>query len=187
MSVAAAIMTGLSVVGTVMGGIQEKKAARAEARGLDENARLAELQGEQEAATTAREERRISGEAIAAMAGSGAMLGTGSALDIIRQNAIEREVEIGNIRAEAGRQAADYRFQARQSRKAGKAALINAGFSVVSQVAGAAFGGQTGSMLSAQAGRERASRLPRMGTRTMGSLRTFGAQTRLRVTGAPGD
>jgi len=134
---------------------------RSEAAVLDENARLALLQGEQEIAQTRREERRLSGESIAALAGSGGLVGTGSALDIIRQNAIEREVEVGNIRALRQREAQDYRTAASDRRRAGDAALTRGAFEAVGTIGAAVVDGGTRKKVSNQMRRERASRLPR--------------------------
>lgn len=159
MSAGAAFM-GMQVAGALLGGIAGNSAARSEARTLDENGRLSLLAGEQEAAQTLREERQVSGEAIAAMAGNGTMVGTGSALDIIRQNAIEREVEIGNIRARARAEDRNYRQAASDRRFAGRQALIGSLFDAAGSVAAYGMDRDTRAGLDAQAARERASRMP---------------------------
>jgi hypothetical protein len=158
---ALAAFTAVQAIGSLVGGIQERSAMRREASVLDENARLTLLQGEQEIAQTRREERRLSGESIVAMAGSGGLVGTGSALDVIRQNAIEREVEVGNIRAQRQREAADYRTAAGDRRRAGDAALTRGVFEAVSTVGSAVADDGTRRKVNTQMRRERASRLPR--------------------------
>lgn len=164
---AGAAFAGIQIAGAVLGGLQANSAARAEARGLDESGRLELLAGEQEAATTLREERQVSGEAIAAMAGGSTMVGTGTALDIIRQNAIEREVEIGNIRAQARARDRDYRQAAIDRRHQGRQALIGSLFDAAGKAASYAIDRGTQGKVDAQAARERESRLPTSSNRIM--------------------
>lgn len=161
---ALAAFTAVQAIGSLVGGLQERSAMRREASVLDENARLTLLQGEQEIAQTRREERRLSGESIAAMAGSGALVGTGSALDVIRQNAIEREVEVGNIRALRQREAEDYRTAASDRRRAGDAALTRGVFGAIGTVGSAVIDGGTRKKVNEQRRRDTASRLPRRAT-----------------------
>ena len=158
---AGAAFAGLQIAGAVLGGLSENSAARAEARVLDENGRLALLEGEQQATQTAREERQVSGAAIAALAGNGVMVGTGSALDIIQQNAIEREVEIGNIRAQAQAENRNYRQAASDRRYAGRQALIGGIFEGVGTAVSYGMDQGTQGKLDAQADKERASQMPR--------------------------
>lgn len=118
------ISAGLMIAGSLLGGIEERKAHRAQARVHDEAGRLDLLEGEQQIAATRHEERQAVGLDIAAMGESGVALGTGTALDLIQQSAMERETEIGNIRAQA-RGAANNEFvAAADERRAGKAALV---------------------------------------------------------------
>lgn len=128
---AGAAFAGVQILGTVLGGFEENSAARAEARVLDENGRLTRLAGEENIAAIIREERQVSGAAIAAMAGSATTVGTGTAADLIMQNALEREIEIGNLRAQAEGEARNYEQAAMDRRAAGKAALVNSLFEAV--------------------------------------------------------
>lgn len=169
---AGAAFAGLQIAGAVLGGLSENSAARAEARVLDENGRLALLEGEQQATQTAREERQVSGAAIAALAGNGVMVGTGSALDIIQQNAIEREVEIGNIRAQAQAENRNYRQAASDRRYAGRQALIGGIFEGVGTALSYGMDQGTQGKLDAQAKKERASQMPRK--ISMNATRRFG-------------
>jgi hypothetical protein len=158
---AGAAFAGLQIAGSLLGGLSENSAARSEARALDENGRLALLEGEQQATQTAREERQVSGAAIAALAGSGVTVGTGSALDIIQQNAIEREVEIGNIRAQAQAENRNYRQAASDRRYAGRQALIGGIFEGIGTAVTYGMTKGTQGKLDAQAKKERASQEPR--------------------------
>lgn len=156
--------SALQMVGSIMGAADQASALRRSARADRENARRSELQGEIDVLQTRRDERAISGDAIAAMASSGFALGTGSAADLIRQNAIEREVEIGNIRYAANQEATGLRQQAADKKRAARSAIIGGVLQAGAQAAGAVAGANNQGRLDAQTGRERQSRLPRTST-----------------------
>lgn len=150
---------GVEAAGMLLGGLLERSSARAQARVLEENARLSLLEGEEAIAQTLRQERQVSGAAVAAMAGSGARVGTGTAADIIRQNGLEREIEIGNIRAQAQGQARN-QIQAAEDLKASGdhalfGALAQAGTHMLSYKAQV----ESRATLDAQVAKERAARL----------------------------
>lgn len=156
--------TALQMVGTVMGAVDQASQLRRSARADRENARRTELQGEIDVLQTRRDERGISGDAIAAMASSGFGLGTGSAADLIRQNAIEREVEIGNIRYAANQEATGLRQQAADKKRAARSAIIGGVLQAGAQGA-QGYERITGQQrLDTQSQRERESRLPRTST-----------------------
>lgn len=115
---------GLMAASSIMGAVGEHGQLKAGARVDGENARLAELGGAFEEEGIRRRERALSGDAVAALAGSGAQVGTGSALDLLFQNSVEREYEVLSRRYEAGSEAAGLRQQAAQKRKAAKGALF---------------------------------------------------------------
>ncbi|MAY78560.1 MAG: hypothetical protein CL802_13475 [Citromicrobium sp.] len=125
---AGAAATGIQIAGVLLGGFEANGAARRDARVLDENARLTQLAGEEDIADVMREERQVSGMAIAAMATSATTVGTGTAADIIMQNAVEREVEIGNLRAKADGEARNFRQAAQDRRAEGRSAIFNSAF-----------------------------------------------------------
>ncbi|WP_298603405.1 hypothetical protein [uncultured Sphingorhabdus sp.] len=152
------VALGMQVAGTVAGGIAENKQQRAAARVDDENARLTVLQGEQEALDTRREERSMAGDMIAAMAGSGTML-DGSNADLITQSAYQRELEIYNIRRQRTSQARNLQQSAKDKRRAGRNALIGAGFSAVSTALGGIADIRAGRLMAAQGARERGATL----------------------------
>lgn len=152
--------TALQMVGTVVGAVDQAGQLRRSARADRENARRTELQGEIDVLQTIRDERAVSGDAIAAMASSGFALGTGSAADLIRQNAIERESEILNIRYAANQEATGLRQQAADKKRAARSAIIGGVLQAGAQAA-QGYAGITGQQrLDAQAAAERASRLP---------------------------
>jgi hypothetical protein len=125
--------SALQAVGTIMGAVDEASALRRSARADRENARRTELQGEIDVLQTIREERALSGDAIAAMASSGFALGTGSAADLIRQNAIEREMDVLNIRYAASQEAASLRAQAKDKKRAARSTIIGGVLQAASQ------------------------------------------------------
>lgn len=190
---AGAAAAGIQMAGAMLGGLEQRSALRAQARVHDENARLSLLAGEEAAAQTARDERQSAGAAIAAMAESGFVPGTGTPLDLIQQSALERELEIGNIRAQAQGEARNHRMAAYDARRAGRAALIGG-------VAGAAAAaGDFASQRSSQrrldriAANERSYRLGLQRqpgivaeARALG-LPAWGVRPRLRVLGPPAD
>lgn len=117
-------LIALQAVSSIVGGASDAGTLRRNAAVDAENARLAELDGALREENIRRDERRTSGEAIAAIGESGVLVGTGSALDILRQNAIEREYAAISARREAAGQAAALRQQAADKRAEATSALI---------------------------------------------------------------
>lgn len=156
---AGAAFAGIEAGAALLGGILDRSTLRAQARVHEENARLSLLEGEEIIARTMREERQVSGAAIAAMAESGTRLGTGTAADIIRQNAIEREVEIGNIRAQAQGRARNEKQAAVDARRAGDDALIGGVISAAARVGSFAAQEDARKKVDAQLEAERKARL----------------------------
>lgn len=152
------VALGMQVAGTAAGGISANKDARAAARVDDENARLNVLTGEQEALQTRRDERSMAGDMIAAMAGGGTLL-DGSNADLVAQSAYQREVEIFNIRSQRSAEARNLQQSAKDKRRAGKNALIGAGFSAVSTALSGAADIRANRLSSAQGSRERSATL----------------------------
>lgn len=153
--------TALQMVGTVMGAVDQASALKRQARADRENARRTELQGEIDVLQTRRDERAITGDAISAMASSGFALGTGSAADLIRQNGLERESEILNIRYAANQEATGLRSQAADKKRAARSAIIGGVLNAAAQGAQGYAGITNQGRIDAQADRERQSRLPR--------------------------
>lgn len=153
---AGAGFAGLQIAGALVGGLMGRSSKNAEARADDENGRLSLLQGEQEITNTRHDERQVAGEDIAAVAESGMVVGTGTAADLIQQSALEREIEIGNIRAQATGKAQQYYTAGATARAEGNAALI--GGILQAGAAGLQFaaGQHTQGKLDAQSARQRA-------------------------------
>lgn len=122
------VALAMMVAGQVTEGIETNRGARAAARADEENARRSILAGEQDGLQIMREERRMTGDMIAGQAGSGLAMGSGTAVDLIAQNAYQREAEIYGIRARATGEAESLMQQAADKRSAGRAALIGSIF-----------------------------------------------------------
>lgn len=118
------VAIGLQAGSQLYGGIEESRGLKAEARALDENARLTERDGAMAAVDSYRASRLQMGEDMAALAGSGGITAASSGSDILAASAIERELEVMNIRFEAGQEATGLRAQAKQRRKDAKGAII---------------------------------------------------------------
>ncbi|HEV2746411.1 MAG TPA: hypothetical protein VGW34_03825 [Allosphingosinicella sp.] len=151
---------GLMVASSLMQGVAEQDALDAGAAADLENARRAELGGALEEEAVRRRERAVSGEAIAALAGNGVAIGTGSALDLVRQNAIEREYDVLNRRYAAGSEAASLRTAAAQKKEAGRFALfggvLRAGAAALTGIGEA----RNGAAIAEAEARRRAAQLP---------------------------
>jgi hypothetical protein len=125
MAVAGPALIALQAGAALAGGIAEKKAADREGRALDENGRITQLTGEEDVLSAARQSRMEEGAAVAGAAGGGQLsVGSGSIADMIYANAVERQMELLNIRAGASSQAASLRSQASDARSRGRSALF---------------------------------------------------------------
>lgn len=162
MAAASPVALAMAAVGSIVGGVEANRAARAGARADEENSRLTILQGEQEALQTAREERRASGDMLAAMAGSGFEMGQGSFGDLLRESAYQRELEVLNIRTTRTQESNNLLAQASERRKAGKAALIGGMFGAVSTAIQGASQIRSANQQRHQVSKERASQVPPM-------------------------
>lgn len=105
-------------------GIVQDMGYHEQAQRYDESARQSLLQGALQESEIRRQERAVSGEAIVAEAGNGVAIGSGSALDLLQQNAVNREMAVLNARYGAGVEAYGYRLKAADARSAGTRALI---------------------------------------------------------------
>lgn len=120
---AAPLALGLQLAGGIYGAVNQSDALRAQARTDEANATLAEADGARQIGDLRRKARATQGEAMAALGMNGTAIGTGSALDLITQNAVEAEWDVLNARYAAGRQADVLRQEAAGKRSEAKAAL----------------------------------------------------------------
>lgn len=120
---AAPLAIGLQLAGGIYGAVNQSDALNAQARTDEANARLAEADGARQTEDLRRKARATQGEAMAALGMNGTAIGTGSALDVITQNAIDAEWDVLNARYAASRQADALRQEAAGKRSEAKAAL----------------------------------------------------------------
>lgn len=121
---ASTAIIGLQVASSLMSGGGQMSQANAEAATLRENARLTELQGNNDAFAMMREQRMEDGAMAVANAGAGVGAGSGSIGDILYANARARWESALNITANAKAQGDAMRSQAKQIKKAGQAAMV---------------------------------------------------------------
>jgi hypothetical protein len=151
---------GMMVAGQMVGAMGEHDGLRAGAKADEANANRAELEGALEAEAIARAERAASGEALAAVGANRAGVGTGSALDLLRQNAIEREYSILSRRYSASTEAAGLRAAAAQKRQAAKFALFGGAMRAGAQALTGMSDARGAAQLAKSNAAVRASRLP---------------------------
>lgn len=121
---AAALPIGMMVASQVFQGVTQDQAAHQAAQVDDANAQRTELIGALQGQQVRDQARAVQGEAISALAADGVSVGTGSALDLLHQNAKAAEMEILNRQYSAESQAQTYRVRAASERAAGTAALF---------------------------------------------------------------
>ncbi|HEX5213318.1 MAG TPA: hypothetical protein VFW22_16455 [Pseudolabrys sp.] len=115
-------------------GLIENQGYREQAARYEENARQSLLAGALQETQIRHQERAVSGQAIVAQAENGVAIGSGSALDLLAQNAVNREVAVLNTRYSADAQAYGYRTKAADARSAGQRAIIGSVISAGTQV-----------------------------------------------------
>lgn len=113
-----------SVAGPIIGGMEDASSLRNQARVDRENANRTEMQGELDAWQTTRDARLAQGAGLAMAAADGNPVGTGTVADLVEQAALEREIEIGNLRAKARGEAYNLRVRAGQEDKAARFAVV---------------------------------------------------------------
>lgn len=130
--------TVLQATGALGEGKAGYKSGMYDAAVAEENARLATLDGAMRESAIRREGRQIDGEMIAAMGASGVQLGTGSALEVLRESAYNNELDALTERYNAAAEARGYRLDAARSRAgakdARKAGFLRAGAAILGGV-----------------------------------------------------
>jgi hypothetical protein len=124
---------GLSAGLQVGQGMIENLGYRQQAARDEENARQSLLQGALAETAVRHQERAVSGEAIVAMADNGVAIGSGSALDLLHQNAFNREMAVLNARYGAAGEAYKYKVKAEDERAAGRYAILGSVLSAATQ------------------------------------------------------
>lgn len=112
----------LSAAGLFAQGAAEQRAANANARGLEANAAMAKNSAFYEEALARNANEQEIGRQIAAAGQAGA---TGSAFEVIRQNAVNAEMDALAVRYRGDIERAGYLSQAQAARREGKNAMTS--------------------------------------------------------------
>lgn len=141
---AGAVLQG---VGSILGGIAANNAGKYTRKVMRINERNT-LNDSVEQGARIRDAARIHmGRQLVEQGASGFQMGTGSALDALRESAIEREVDLATVRRQAKLKADGFRQQGDMARAQGKSAMIGgfiSGAASFMDAASQAFGGAGG-------------------------------------------
>lgn len=114
----------LQAAGSLVKGAAGFQAGKANARAARAEAASAIRAGVAEEADIRARARRVAGEALAAQGANGGGLGTGSALELLRETVLESELDRMRVRRAAANRAAGLNAQARLARRQGAFDLI---------------------------------------------------------------
>ncbi len=126
--------------GALLKGASGFQAGKANARMLRAEAQSNIVAGVAEEADIRAQARRTAGEAVAAMGANGVQLGTGSAIDLLREVELESGLDQLRVRRAAANRAASLRAQASQAKRQGIFDLVGG----VMEAGAAAFSGGAG-------------------------------------------
>lgn len=146
----------LMALGQLASGASQSSALRRSAAVDRENGRLALTSGEMDVWQVLREERLATGAGLASAAADGMALGTGTMADLVEQAAINREMDVLNLRAKAAGEARNLNQSAADKRKAATSALIGGIISAGSTIAAGRADARNADQLSAARDRARA-------------------------------
>ena len=130
----------VSVMGSVMGGIQGMQSANYNAKLASRNAEISKRQGELEAERLDRDGRRQRGAISAAYGANNIVGGEGSPLDVLENSFTIAELDKQNAKYNADIKAYGYNAEAAAQKQAGKTALTKGLFSAAGSALGAAGG-----------------------------------------------
>ncbi|GAB2176722.1 hypothetical protein [Dongia sp. agr-C8] len=120
-------MAAVQAVGSIVSGVSQNAQAKSQAGYSRTNARLAEQQAETQAQAIREKARRLAGQNRAAIGASGVDL-AGSYLDALADSDINAELDAQTALWNGKVEAANYRAQAKASKKAGASALVGGFF-----------------------------------------------------------
>jgi len=137
MQVAAPLM----IAGSLIQGVGGLAAGRKTAAAEKANARAVLEEGNAQEQEVRRASREAMGQQIGAQAESGFMVGTGTALDSLKESAVNAEMDILNVRRKAAAEAAVHRQRAKQAKLQGWMSLVE-GVTGAAGAAAGAYGGK---------------------------------------------
>lgn len=119
-----AASAAMSAVGAIQGGMAAGAQHDFAAKVAKDNARQAQVQGFMQGEAAKEAGARTEGEAAADIGASGVQSGYGTALETLRESAINTQFDVLAARYTAGSQARAYGLQAKGEKAAGKSARI---------------------------------------------------------------
>jgi hypothetical protein len=122
-AIAAAAAAGVGAAGSIISGVGQYSAAKAQAKADRQNASLARAQGESEAALIRERARRLSGQNRAAIGASGVDI-SGSFLEALEDSNINAELDAQTALWNRKAETSNYRARAADSRRAGIGAFM---------------------------------------------------------------
>lgn len=128
----------------ILAGISGMQAANYNARAAETEGQMAVADGVATEARIRDEARMAAGEAVAAQAQSGLQIGTGSALDVLRESAVTAELDKLTVRARADNVRRAKAEEARMQRKSGRMALLAGIIGTAEDAVAASAGGGSG-------------------------------------------
>jgi len=131
----------IAAVGSVVKGVGGFQAGKANAYAARAEARAATQEGVAQEADIRAQARRAAGEAVAAIGANGGGLGTGSALDLLRETALESGLDLLRVRRGAANKAMGLEAQAKNYRRQGAFDLVGGLLQAGATAADAAGGG----------------------------------------------
>lgn len=138
----------LQGVGSIQQGMAANRASKYTRAVMRVNSRNALNDGTEESDRIRTAARLTMGRQIVGQGASGFEIGTGSALDALRESAIEREIDLATVSRQATMKAQGYTQQGDLARAQGKSALtagLISGAGHFMNAAASAFGGKPGS------------------------------------------
>lgn len=134
----------VGAAGSVLGGLAANEAGKYTRKVMRINGQNAERDGVEQAARIREAARLAMGRQVVSQGSSGFQMGTGSALDSLRESAIEREIDLATVRKQAKSKAVAYGQQGDMARAQGRSAMIGgfiSGAAGLMDAASSAFGG----------------------------------------------
>lgn len=113
----------LQGTGSIVGGIAANNSGKYTRKAMRANAQNTRNDAVEEGDRIRTAARVAMGRQLVGQGGSGFAVGTGSALDELRESAIEREIDLATVRRRSGIKAAGFEQQGELARAQGKAAM----------------------------------------------------------------
>lgn len=134
----------LQAASSIVGGLAANASGKYTRKVMRANAQNTRYDAMEEGERIRTAARNAMGRQLVAQGGSGFAVGTGSALDALRESAIEREIDLATVRRRSTIKAEGYEQQGEIARAQGKSAMIGgfiSGAASLMDAASSAFGG----------------------------------------------